>query len=799
MADGSFYNYVKGSNESNYFGLYCDYTYTQSISGNYTDVKIDVYLRYYSIGVNTRSGTITVGGTSKFFTSAAISNYPSGGGGKTKLGSQTIRVAHNSDGKKTGVKLSVSWGAQLTYSSTYYSTLSASKTVDLPTIPRASTIDSLTCSTAYFDGTLTYKYTPQSASFYNKCNISLNVDGTFISVKSISLGKQSASQKTATVTLTSSELTNIYKELPQTSKGTLRFTLRTYSDSGYSTQVGSAGYKEISLTIPTSVKPTLGTIIFDPVDITTVDGTSRNILVKGKNKLKISVSGCAAGSGSEIKSYTFSGPGISSTKTTTDASSSCTSSGAISDTGSLKYTVKITDKRGRTATGEKTITNYDYSSPVLSAFNAYRCDSSGNADDNGTNIKYSFTANYASVNSTNKITVKIYYRTGTSGSWTAAANALTASTTKTASAIIKNSSSTAITFSADSTYSVYTTVTDNYSGSVSSSIITIFGASRILNIRPNGNGIAFGKMAESDDLLECKWPAKFDDNCEINGGLKVGVSTQSSTPTTGIAVHDVRNADITPDSFGDKNVNFYFDSISGRWYSIMHIKGWTGNYSAWELAGNANETSVDNSLRYRQGIGDTWGDWQTVLTNENLANYASSSNCLPLSGGTLTGTLTLPNSLYYTSTSSTAGINMNNSDIINANAIYFKDASDSAGESINFYRGSGTWDSLYAYNGALRFHPNRGTSTALGGYRVYDGSYLQLRRSTATLSSSNETTVTFSSEMPGVPTVMLTPLTSTAGVIPGKVTSVSSTGFTAIIGGSAVTSAKFAYLAIYYG
>lgn len=71
-------------------------------------------------------------------------------------------------------------------------------------------------------------------------------------------------------------------------------------------------------------------------------------------------------------------------------------------------------------------------------------------------------------------------------------------------------------------------------------------------------------------------------------------------------------------------------------------------------------------------------------------------------------------------TSSAYGIDMNNSDISGINGLYFEDAADSAGEGINFYRASGTWDRLYAYGGVLYFAPNQATATYPGTrYTVY--------------------------------------------------------------------------------
>ena len=66
------------------------------------------------------------------------------------------------------------------------------------------------------------------------------------------------------------------------------------------------------------------------------------------------------------------------------------------------------------------------------------------------------------------------------------------------------------------------------------------------------------------------------------------------------------------------------------------------------------------------------------------------------------------------------GLHLNNSDIAGINGLWFPDAVDSAGEGINFYRSSTTWDRLYAYSGALYFAPNIATATHPGTrYTVY--------------------------------------------------------------------------------
>ena len=110
-----------------------------------------------------------------------------------------------------------------------------------------------------------------------------------------------------------------------------------------------------------------------------------------------------------------------------------------------------------------------------------------------------------------------------------------------------------------------------------------------------------------------------------------------------------------------------------------------------------NSDSVVDALSARQG----------KLLNEKFADYATKSEMiqyLPLKGGTLIGSVTMPDSYYYAS--DVYGLNMNNSDIIGANAIYFNDECG-ADEGLMFKRSNGNWDTLRAINGGLYLNVDR--------------------------------------------------------------------------------------------
>lgn len=97
------------------------------------------------------------------------------------------------------------------------------------------------------------------------------------------------------------------------------------------------------------------------------------------------------------------------------------------------------------------------------------------------------------------------------------------------------------------------------------------------------------------------------------------------------------------------------------------------------------------------------GTWSAVT--------ATDSTKLPLSGGTMTGTLVAKGSVY-TDARDQGTLNMNNSNIYGVNAIYMADSSDNACEGINFINSSTTLDTLWAAGGVLLFTPNRADGTA---------------------------------------------------------------------------------------
>ena len=118
-----------------------------------------------------------------------------------------------------------------------------------------------------------------------------------------------------------------------------------------------------------------------------------------------------------------------------------------------------------------------------------------------------------------------------------------------------------------------------------------------------------------------------DTNDTMSGVLTLGKYTNQSTiPSGGIKIHDIRSITPYPGMFGEKRANFYFFQADGsRWSSILNMHGWTANdYASWEIAGNSHtDTTAVGTFKYRVGKNDVWSNWHSVLlVDDNTGRLA---------------------------------------------------------------------------------------------------------------------------------------------------------------------------------
>ncbi len=105
-----------------------------------------VYLKHYSLYVGSRSDSyVTCNGNKYTYTSSAINQSSNSSTTSTLLSSKSFTVYHNSDGSKS-ITLNAGWRFGGTYSGQSIGWITCSDTVTLDTIPRQSSISSVTSS-----------------------------------------------------------------------------------------------------------------------------------------------------------------------------------------------------------------------------------------------------------------------------------------------------------------------------------------------------------------------------------------------------------------------------------------------------------------------------------------------------------------------------------------------------------------------------------------------------------------------------------------------------------------------------
>ena len=437
-----------------------NWTATQSIANNTSTIS-------WNIKVSTGSGGYVVvseirakiAGEEVYYRSH--DNHTNGYNG-TQIASGTKTITHNTDGTKS-VSMSIEAGIYQ-----WAINKSGSNTFTLDTIPRASSITSASNKT--LGNACSIKWTPNASTFKYKVKFSL---GSWSYTTPSFISPASTSEYTYddyTLPL------DVAKQLPNATTGTMTAYLYTYNSSG--TQIGSTASKTFTVTVPSSIKPSISSVSAELVNSNSVIN-GWGVAVAGYTKVKVSAS--ASGSySSTISSFTISG-GYS---TTQNGTSLAYTGGVISSSGSKTFTVVAKDSRGRSSDSKSAtaITFYAYSKPTVSSFTVAR--SSSNAKKVVVKANWTF----SSVNSKNAATATLYYKKSSNTSWT------------TYGTIAKNTNVTLTNdFDETSSYNFKVVVTDSLSNSAQEEgfVSTI---EVTMDFRAGGKGLGIGKIAESDNL-----------------------------------------------------------------------------------------------------------------------------------------------------------------------------------------------------------------------------------------------------------------------------------------------------------
>lgn len=462
---------ITGTCDNTNYTLTCEWSATQSVTNNTSSITAKVYLKAPS-GWSTQSGSwsCVINGTT--VTSGASKTV---GSTKVLLGQRTWTVNHASDGT-CSVTISFSYSNSLSSAGTYTTKKgSGSKSVTLDKIARTSSF-TLSSSSLDMGASQTVTISKANSSFTH------TVQYTFGGVTN------TAATKTGGAKVTFTPPISLATKVPNATSGTCTVKVTTYNGS---TSVGSTS-KTFTLKVPSSVKPTISLN-------TTYNNLKGGVLVAGTSTVTVKPSGSGA-QGSTIKSYTYSGAGLSGTDTGAGKTT-----GALS-AGSHTITVTVTDSRNRTNSSKVSFSVEGYSSPSVRA-TAHRCDSYGNAYNNGNKVKVRITYSISNMNNnnTNAKQYKIEYKKLSDSSYTTDINWSTLNSySATDFTVTLNNSS----FSTSYSYEIKVSIKDSYE--TVSTVQKVSTSTATFNIEKNGVGI--GKIYEQGAL-------DIGGNVHITGGV----------------------------------------------------------------------------------------------------------------------------------------------------------------------------------------------------------------------------------------------------------------------------------------
>ena len=372
-------------------------------------------------------------------------------------------------------------------------------TVDLPTIPRASSISSVTSSVAA-GSAVTVNISRASSSFTH------TVDITFGSYSKSITGVATSTSYTIPLTWCSNILS--------ATSGTATVTVTTKSGS---TTIGSSVSKTFTITVPSSVVPSVS------LSISTTDWNGIYVIGKG---LKSTLSATAANYTSGSTDITS----ISSTKivctamsfSVTGTSSASGTSASYTVAGTYTYTATVTDKRGRTATATKSATFVDYVSPTCTA-SAYRSDASGNQTTYGPYVSVLVSGSVGSgLGGTNTLTISGATLAGTSLTAVSSGLYVSASTYDPFAAV-------AFTGTAADTYGTSTVSSGNLADVAKPSPSFVSGPTATCGASGASLSASFGNNtdASSGATVSYNWSATLETKTQTGTGNSV--STAAST------------------------------------------------------------------------------------------------------------------------------------------------------------------------------------------------------------------------------------------------------------------------------
>lgn len=461
-----------------------------SVANNTSNVgwslKVKSINSYYSYWGVAHTYKVVINGSTVYNTSKTMTVDK---GATATVASGTTTVTHSNDGSKT-ISCSGSMSNPNYADSGVPKSGSCSGSLKLTTIPRATTPSLNLSGGTNFGNTITVKGTSASSSFSHKVYYNVNGESAWNYIGDVGSGSTSIS-KSWTIP------TSLMNKIPNGTTMQINMSLDTYSGS---TKIGTKGVS-FTATVPSNIVPSISSVSVSEAvsDIASTFG----YYIQGKSKLAFSVS--ASGTyGSTIKSIIGT---VNNTGYT--ASSGKFTTNTIDKSGSISYTIKTTDSRGRTSSKTGSVTMVAYTNPTVTgtvqrATEAYEVD-----EQEGIYALCNFSYSIYPLDDNNLKGFILQYRKSTDSAWTT----LNEWTDEYSLSDYQYEAGNLL--ESTSAYNFRFGVMDYFNQNYIFSYATIEPTYTLINFRNTGKGIAFGGQSEGDDFT-CNMDANINGDVTIN-------------------------------------------------------------------------------------------------------------------------------------------------------------------------------------------------------------------------------------------------------------------------------------------
>lgn len=490
-----------------------------------------------------------------------------------------FNVPHNSDGTKT-VDINITVGLN----AGGYGSSTAAFSLPLPTIPRASTVNDVT-------GTLGSSMT---------ININRKNDSFKHTVK-YNFGSLSGTIATNVDTSVSwTPPINLATAIPNKTSDWGNITVDTYSGSS---KIGTSTSR-LTLNVPDSIKPTLGSITLTDSNISVQNLlNTTNTFVQVMSNVQVGFNGANGTYGSTISNYRAE---IVGKNQSTNSNNGFL--GMMNFSGSVTIRATVTDSRGRTSEPvDVQATILDYFTPQLS-FSAQR---SGGSN---TTITVMRTARIAplTVGNVQKNTMKLTFKykehsatnfttdTGNAGgTWTTISN------------LTNSSANLGATFNVLKSYDIIGTIEDSFTSY--DFLITMGTESFPLALKVDRMGL--GKLPERSGVIDSAWEYYYNNK---------SIQHHRLTNNDGTAIlladgSDLNNATV-PGLYTGNNL---LHAPAGIWVnSLKYIRVTKHtNNNGYVLQEAIDFNGVVSAFRIQNN--GSWGDWQYYAIQNTVANFTA--------------------------------------------------------------------------------------------------------------------------------------------------------------------------------